>query len=139
MYLCPFAHGKRLVLNECGLLFIQANCTLDQLFFSMASTDPITSEKLNRIIRMEYLTSGEFDGVIFEDNFELAAVRPSLEKALEEESSEERIVCVLLLRCGYLSCFAIDLVPNSKISGFLAVEYKYAEMEQLALNIDLTD
>ncbi|GBG26549.1 SET and MYND domain-containing protein DDB_G0277331 [Hondaea fermentalgiana] len=137
MYMCPFAAGFSLLHGK-GFVLLRSNSTLQQWVYEF----PMDAEgqPLRRSVQLQYLTLGEFDGLAFEDDFELAAVRPKLEEALEAYEVQTQVVVVIVLKCGFFACVTIPMVPEFAIGKQLAAMYKYVEMEgPLQLNVDDSD
>jgi hypothetical protein len=138
MYLCPIAAGFTLIRGE-GFVLLRSNTTLAQWIYGDHATD-WRGAQLLRTVELQYLTLGEFDGLAFEDDFELAAARPELGNALAAYDKETQVVVLLLLRCGYFALVTIPMVPDVKVARSLAAMYKYTEMEgRIVLNVDETD
>jgi hypothetical protein len=138
MYLCPIAAGFTLIRGE-GFVLLRSNATLAQWIYGEHAID-WRGTQLSRTAELQYLTLGEFDGLAFEDDFELAAARPELGNALAAYDKETQVVVLLLLRCGYFALVTIPMVPDAKIARSLAAMYKYTEMEgRIVLNVDETD
>mmetsp|Transcript_16699 Transcript_16699/g.32431 ORF Transcript_16699/g.32431 Transcript_16699/m.32431 type:complete len:294 (-) Transcript_16699:119-1000(-) len=134
MYMCPYAAGFSLLHGK-GFVMIRSNSTLRQWVHEFPKD--CEGNILRRSVQLQYLTLGEFDGLAFEDDFELAVVRPKLEEALEAYDMQKQVVVVVLLRCGFLACITIPMVPDYSISKQLAAMYQYVEMEgPLQLNVD---
>ncbi len=137
MYLLPY--GVAFIDRGEGCVFVRSNATLLEWIYE-PSTLTHLGQELDRHLEFQYLTLGEFDGLAFEDDFEMAAVRPSLEKALQEYDREKQVVIVFLLRCGYFGCITLPLIPEYGVCKNLASQYAYASLDgPLRLNLDTQD
>ncbi|CAK8990627.1 SET and MYND domain-containing protein DDB_G0277331 [Durusdinium trenchii] len=134
MYLCPYAVAFQEIRGR-GFVFLRSNAALQDWIYE----HPIDAQGrlLDRHVKLQFLTMGEFDALAFEDDFELAAVRPSLVEALEAYDDQAELPVVLVLRCGFFALVTVPLVPEMAICKGLANMYKYAEMQgPLQLNVD---
>lgn len=135
-YICPFAVTKYDRLGK-GLVFIRATSDLpDWNFWEPVNQDGIV---LNRYLQVQYLTLPEFDGLAFEDDFELAVVRPTLEEQINAYNPKEHIIVLILLQCGYLACAKMAMRPRYEVGKLLGKSYEYADKEIIQLNFDTQD
>ena len=133
LYLCPFAVSHHKIIGN-GFLFVRSESALAD-FVSMEPTD-VYGRTISRGIVVQYLTLGEFDGVAFEDDFELSVVREPLKRALEAYDPRESIVVVMLLRCGFFSLIKYNIVQGYDFCLRLGTMYEFEKKETVQLNLD---
>mmetsp|Transcript_8795 Transcript_8795/g.14269 ORF Transcript_8795/g.14269 Transcript_8795/m.14269 type:complete len:282 (-) Transcript_8795:65-910(-) len=135
MYMCPYAVGFSLIRGN-GFVFLRSKNGLSDWIYGH---NPVNTNgvPLSRSVQLQYMTLGEFDSYVFEDDFELGSIRDLLVPTLEKYDPETQIVVVLLLRCGYYACVTLPLGLDYKMCKSLAAMYKYVEMDgPLQLNVD---
>lgn len=138
MYMCPYAVGFSQI-HGGGFVMLRSNETLKNWIYGPGTLDK-NGKVLSRYVQLEYLTLGEFDALMVEDDFELGLVRPALAEALEKRDLQKQVVVVIVLRCGYFGCVTLPLVPDYGICAQLSSMYGYSNMDgPLRLNVDLQD
>lgn len=137
MYLCPFVVCKTEKMGK-GVAFVKSKEPIkDWIYIGRRDWQ---GRLLNRSFVVEFLTLGEFDGLAFEDDFELATVRPKLQAILDEYDVTKEMVVLVLTGCGFFACASFPLIPDVTICKPLGDMYKYADMDcPLQLNVDITD
>ena len=94
---------------------------------------------LNRLVVLEYLSVPEWKEHVCKDDFELAAIRPNLERAVAEYDPLSQIVVLVATRCGFVGVVVAPLVPDRAISAALGAQYEYAAKQKIGLNVDARD
>lgn len=91
-----------------------------------------------RSVLLHYLTMGEFDSEVCRDDFELAAVRTPLRKAVEEYTEQTSLVLLTRFRCGHMALGVAQLVPDYGICKSLGKDY-FSANTSAALQLNLDD
>lgn len=137
MYMNPYAVGLAADRGP-GFVLMRSNATLGDWVYEESVDN--RGQDLERFVRLQFLTLGEFDALAFEDDFEMAQARPSLLEALDAYDQEKHVVILSLLRCGTFTLVTLPLVPEHRICISLAQMYKYTELEgPLQLCVDERD
>ena len=119
-----------------GFAFVQSPATLQELSFLRPVSRTGRSLTDQRAVIIHFLTWGEFVDVVLEDDFEIVAVKPALEAALEEYNPETHLLVLLKLRCGFVSVLRVPLVPSLSVCRSLASDYGWADHTSLKLELD---
>jgi MYND finger len=134
-YVCPYAVHKQSALGR-GFLFIQS----DQTLAVMSIAHPMDSSGRPtgmRSIMVHYLTLGEYDHEVCRDDFEMAAVRTELQRAVANYDEETKVVMLTRFRCGHVALGTATLVPEYNVCKQLGRDYFAAtDAGALQLNID---
>lgn len=124
MYMSPFCIGFTDIRGR-GAVLCRSNATLGDWIFEQSVG--ARGEPLRRSVRLQFLTLDEFDGLAFEDDFEMALVHSQLEEALAAYDKDTEVVALVILRCGYFACVTLPLVPDLHMSRSLAAHYAYTK------------
>jgi len=138
MYMCPY----NVVMSEArgrGLVFVKSQSPIRQWIFGEQAIDH-KGYSLSRNVQMQYLSLGEWDTVAFENDFEMALIRPQLQVSLDEYDPKSQFVVVVLLGCGFFGCCILPLVPDYNICLSLGKMYEYEKIDvAIQLNVDAKD
>jgi hypothetical protein len=135
-YVCPYAIHKQQSLGR-GFLFLQSDCTLAEVSLTVpmnAWGHPIGM----RSLLIHFLTVGEYDSEICRDDFELAQVRGTLRKAVEDYDPESMVVVLMRFRCGHVALGIAELVPDYGICKNLGKDY-YGDSTAGAIQLNIDD
>ena len=101
-YACAYAVWKHGTLGR-GFLFLQSQHSLAAL--SIHIPKDVYGRPLSTIrgVMVHYLTTGEYDAEVCRDDFELAAMRADLLRAVEEYDPEQQVVLLMRFRCGHVA------------------------------------
>jgi hypothetical protein len=123
-YACPYAVHKATMLGP-GFLFVQGTCTLAEMSLPSGFHFPGQQQqnRKQRSVLLHYLTLGEFDMEVCRDDFELAAVRDSLQQTVEQHNHETDMVVLMRFRCGHVAVGTSPLVPDYGLCKSLGQTY----------------
>lgn len=135
-YACPYAVHKSQTLGR-GFLFIQSDLTLAALSLAIPK-DTYGRRTSNRAVLVHFLTQGEYDAEVCRDDFEMAAVRSSLQEVVSSYDEENEVVLLFRFRCGHVSIGKSPLVPDYRICKKLGQDY-FAENDTASLQLNIDD
>lgn len=120
-----------------GFLFVQSDSTLAELSLPIPIGSDGQPMAKTRSVLLHYLTVGEYDSEVCRDDFELAAVRDLLRKAVDDYDERASLVVLMRFRCGHVALGTVPLVPDYGIAQSLGQSY-YANTGPgpIQLNID---
>lgn len=135
-YSCPYAVQKESILGK-GFLFLQTDCTLAELSLPLPKNSSGRQMNKIRAVLLHYLTVGEYDSEVCREDFELAAVRSELQRAVEKYDVKTSVVVLMRFRCGHVALGVVPLVPDYAICKSLGKEYfENSTAGALQLNLD---
>lgn len=135
-YACPYAVHRSTILGK-GFLFIQSDRTLAELSITIPKSASGHHMGMRSVL-IHYLTLGEYDSEICRDDFELAAVRPDIQKEVNAYDDRASVVLLMRFRCGHVAVGTAPLVPDYGICKSLGKDY-YEQNNAGALQLNLDD
>ena len=133
LYICPYAAVHHRAKGN-GMIYIRSPNTLSECV-SVEPVDCFGRDTARNII-VQYLTLGEFDGIAFEDDFEMGVIREPLKRALDEYDAKTHIIAVVLLSDGFYGCVKFPVVQDYNFCLRLGDMYEYEKKETIQLNLD---